>query len=348
MKPRLTVGFLPWWPNNPYQLLLKKELNKRGIRVIGDPPLSLLRLLVGRDGLDVVHVHWPHGTYKTLPQLIYMVAVLLAYRLLKNNIVWTAHELTAYESRHPRRDAWFRSLVMRLSRHLIVHGEFTRQLVCGELGYPRPVHVALHPSYKGWYRDEVSREQARQALGLPADGLAMLYFGYVKPYKGVEDLIRAFRTLPDENCSLHVVGRPLDAAIRADVERLAAADPRVRLRLAYVADDEIQTFFRAADVVVFPFRKTQTSGSLMLALTFGRPVVAPKIATLSEYVDASMGVLYDPQETDALPRALRAVAQAPLDAMARSAAQRADELSWCDMADVHLAAYVDIRPLRPA
>ena len=79
-----------------------------------------------------------------------------------------------------------------------------------------------------------------------------------------------------------------------------------------------------------------------------RPVVAPKIATLSEYVDASMGVLYDPQETDALPQALRAVAQAPLDAMARSAAQRGDELSWCDMADVHLAAYADIRPLRPA
>ena len=58
MNEPLTVGFLPWWPANPYQLLLKQELNKLGVRVIGNPPLSLLRLLIGRDGLDVVHVHW--------------------------------------------------------------------------------------------------------------------------------------------------------------------------------------------------------------------------------------------------------------------------------------------------
>ena len=65
MSDQPTVGFLPWWPANPYQILLKQELKKLGFRVIGNPPLSLLRLLVGRDGLDVVHVHWPHGTYKT-------------------------------------------------------------------------------------------------------------------------------------------------------------------------------------------------------------------------------------------------------------------------------------------
>jgi glycosyltransferase involved in cell wall biosynthesis len=233
---------------------------------------------------------------------------------------------------------------MRLSRHLIVHGEHTRHIVRTELGFPRPVHVALHPCYQGWYRDDVSRASARQALGLPAEGLALLYFGYVKPYKGVEDLIRAFRSVPGQDSSLHVVGRPLDATIRTEVERLAAADPRVRLRLAYVADDEVQTYFRAADVVVFPFRETQTSGSLMLALTFGRPVVAPDIATLSEYIDASMGVLYDPRQPDALANALRAITRAPLDAMARNAARRAREMSWDDMAEVHLRAYADICP----
>ena len=130
MNLSLTVGFLPWWPQNPYQALLKRELNQLGVRVIGNPPLSLIRIMIGRDGLDVVHVHWPHGTYRTWSQLIRVLAVLVAYRMLRNNIVWTIHELDAYESRHPRRDAWFRSMVMRMSRHLIVHGEHTRQESC--------------------------------------------------------------------------------------------------------------------------------------------------------------------------------------------------------------------------
>ena len=109
----MTVGFLPWWPANPYQILLKRELNLLGVRVIGNPELSLMRLLLGKDGLDIVHVHWPHGMYKTFWQMLHVSLVLVAYRLIKNNVVWTVHELDAYESRHPGRDAWFRSLVMR-------------------------------------------------------------------------------------------------------------------------------------------------------------------------------------------------------------------------------------------
>lgn len=340
----LTVGFLPWWPQNPYQVLLKRELNALGVRVIGNPPLSLTRLLAGRDGLDIVHVHWPHGTYKSTWQLFHTLLILLAYRLLKNNIVWTVHELTAYESRHPLRDAWFRWFVMQVSRHLIVHGEYTKRVLHTEKGFRRSVSVAYHPSYKGWYKDEVTREQARMALRLPLSELVFLYFGYIKPYKGVEDLILAFRKISESEGSLYVVGRPLDATIQGKIEALVATDPRVRTRLDYIADDEIQIYFRAADVVVFPFRETQTSGSLMLALTFDRPIVAPAIATLSEYVDDSMAVLYNPTSADALENALNTAAKAPLEQMARCAKRRAAELDWGRMAAVHLAAYRDMLP----
>lgn len=335
-----TVGFLPWWPANPYQILLKQELNKLGVRVIGNPPLSLLRLLIGRDGLDVVHVHWPHGTYKTPLQLVHVLAVLVAYRLLKNNVVWTVHELDAYESRHPRRDAWFRAMVMKLSRRLIVHGEHTRKTLTEDHGYVRPIDVAQHPSYIGWYKDEVTREQARRKLDLTDDARVYLYFGYIKPYKGVEDLIRAFSQLPDEKAVLYIVGKPLDAAIKEEVEKLAAADPRIRTHLAYIADDDIQYFFRAADVVVFPFRNTQTSGSMMLALSYGRPIIAPRIATLPEYVDSRSGILFDPSLSGDLGRALREAANSHLEQMAQSARERAEALSWHEMAAVHYSVYL--------
>jgi glycosyltransferase involved in cell wall biosynthesis len=334
-----TIGFLPWWPANPYQILLKQELNKQGVRVIGNPPLSLLRLLVGRDGLDVVHVHWPHGLYTNTWQLLHVLLVLAAYRLLRNNIVWTVHELDAYETRHPRRDAWFRSMVMRLSRRLIVHGEHTRKELLGHHGYKRPIDVARHPAYTGWYRDDVSREQARAKLDLPNDARVYLYFGYIKPYKGVEDLIQAFDALADDQAILVIAGKPMDETIKNEIGALATGNQRIRTHLAYIPDEAIQDFFRAADIVVFPFQHTQTSGSLMLALTYGCPVIAPAIATIPEYLDGKSSILFDPGIPGDLVRALHAAADAPLDAMAQAASQRAADYSWHAMADIHLAGY---------
>ena len=334
-----TVGFLPWWPQNPYQVLLKRELNALGFRVIGNPPLSLLRILVGRDGLDVVHVHWPHGLYKTTTQFLHALAVLVAYRLRHNNLVWTVHELEAYETRNPRRDDWFRSVVMRLARRLIVHGEATRKELVDQFGFRGPIDLAQHPSYIGWYRDEVSAQQARSRLGLSADARVFLYFGYIKPYKGVENLLQAFRALAEPRAALLVVGRPLDVAIERTVQDLAAADPRVRTVLGYVPDDDVQLYFRAADAVVLPFRRTQTSGSLMLAMSFGRAIVAPAIATLPEYVDRGSAILFDPNEANGLAAALREAFVANTVWMGENARRQAEARSWAVMAQVHAAAY---------
>ena len=338
----ITAGFLPWWPENPYQILLKRELNKLGVRVIGNPPLSLLRLLFGRDGLDVVHVHWPHGLYKNPWQFLHVLIMLVAYRLLKNNVVWTVHELEAYESRYPRIDAWFRAVLMKLCRRLFVHGEYTRHEVQAKHGFVRPIDIARHPSYIGWYKDEATREQARQKLGLPEVARVYLFFGYVKPYKGVEDLIKAFNSILDDKAFLLVVGKPLNEEIKIKIESLASANPRILTFLGYIADDDIQYFFRAADVVVFPFRNTQTSGSLMLALSYGRPVVAPAIATLPEYINANIGILFDPICPVNLTQALSEAASAPLEDMAKAARRQAESLTWVDMARIHLASYLAI------
>lgn len=338
----LTVGFLPWWPQNPYQVLLKRELNALGWRVIGNPEPSLSRLFIGRDGFDVLHVHWPHGLYKTNVQMLRALLLLLAYRLVRNNIVWTVHELDAYESRHPKRDDWFRGMVMRLSRRLIVHGEHTRHELVERHHYRRPIDLARHPSYVGWYRADMSREQARAKLGIAPQVLTYLYFGYIKPYKGVEDLIEAFRALPGADKVLLVAGKPLDDATAQHVSAMAAPDPRIRLHLRYIADDEIQCFFHAADVAVLPFRQAQTSGSLILAMSFGSAVVAPRIATLPEYMDQSCGIFFDPAVPGDLGRVLAAAALAPRAELGRRARERVEAATWPAMAAVHQASYAAV------
>jgi len=232
--------------------------------------------------------------------------------------------------------------VMKLSRRLIVHGEHTRQVLIEHHDYRRPIDVARHPSYIGWYKDEVTREQARAKLGLPDDARVYLYFGYIKPYKGVEDLIQAFGQISVDGAILLIAGKPLDETIKQEVESMAAAASRVRTFLGYIADDDIQVFFRSADVVVFPFKNTQTSGSLMLAMSYGCPIIAPRIATLPEYVDNDMGFLFDPESPGALEHALDAAARAPLSSMAVNARRRAETMRWDTMARSHLASYQSI------
>lgn len=334
-----TIGFLPWWPSNPYQVQLKQQLNALGFRVIGNPPLGLLRILLKRDGLDVVHIHWPHGIYANWLQFFHTLAVLLLYRLLRNNIVWTVHELDAYESAHPRVDAWFRRVLMRLCRGLIVHGEHTRDQIRRQFGYTREIVVVRHPSYAGCYPDTSDRTAARTALGIDDAARVFLYFGYIKPYKGVEDLIAAFSGVKDAKAVLLIVGKPLNEEIRSRVEELCATDSRIRSTLGFVADADIQHYFHAADIVVFPFRHTQTSGSLMLALTFGRPVIAPRIATLPEYIDETCGILFEPESETGLKSALGQAETAPLARMAEAASSFGTRHSWADMARLHAGLY---------
>ena len=80
----------------------------------------------------------------------------------------------------------------------------------------------------------------------------------------------------------------------------------------------------------------------MLALTFGRPVIAPRIATLPEYVDESIGILFDPEQPDDLARALRAAETASLDRMAAAALEQAKRYTWAEMAARHAELYRDI------
>ena len=134
----------------------------------------------------------------------------------------------------------------------------------------------------GRYPDHGSRAVARTHLGLAADGTVVTFFGLIRPYKNVPGLVDRFRLLPDDDITLVVAGRPLDEAVRTAVEVAADGDRRVRLHLAYVADEDVQHYMRAADLVVLPYAESSNSFVAMLALSFDRPILAPDIGAFPE------------------------------------------------------------------
>lgn len=334
------VGFIPWWPQNPYQVLLRDELRKQGFRIIGNPPLNLLKILFKRDGLDIVHLHWPHDLYfKNYLRYPLAIFTLLLFRLLKNNIVWTVHELKFYETRHPRLDTYFVKFLMKISKALIVHSQYSEDEIRKSFHYPRPIFQVKHPNYIDVYDNCTSQPEARKELGIDLDAKVFLFLGYIKPYKGVEDLIEAFRGLEDDNLRLLIAGTPLNNQIAQELEKLAAGDSRIQLNLVYIPDSDIQLYLNVSDLVVFPFRQTHTSGSVLLAASFGKPVLVPNTASIPEYIDKSMGFFFEPDVSGSLGDALLLALKTNLSDMGKQAHHKVSSYTWHEMANIHAQAY---------
>jgi beta-1,4-mannosyltransferase len=236
---------------------------------------------------------------------------------------------------------------MRVCRLLLVHSDYSAELIQERYRFPRVIKKIRHPSYVECYRNEIAREAARVQLGLGEARTVYLYMGHIKPYKGVEDLIETFITIRDDASRLLIVGKPLDDEIGNRVRNLAASDRRIVLELCYVPDDRVQVFMNAADVVVFPFQKIHTSGSILLAMSFGKPVIAPAIASIPEYVNGQSGILFEPTDPEALRAALMSARGRDLAAMGKAGYERVAGRSWAEFASCHAEVYAGLRSPRP-
>jgi glycosyltransferase involved in cell wall biosynthesis len=175
---------------------------------------------------------------------------------------------------------------------------------------------------------------ARQVLGLPAEAAVALFFGFVRPYKGLAHLIdgvaEALATVPD----LHLVvagefWQPV-AAYRHHAEARGVTE-RVHIFDRYVPNEEVGPYFAAADVVVLPYVAASQSGVVTLAAQFGRPVIATATGGLPEAVlDGRTGLIVPPGDAHALAAALARFFAEPglAERLRTGVAATADRFSW--------------------
>ena len=325
---------------NPYQRNLCDALSEQGttaIPVDPDRPIVFAALRAARrHDTDVVHFHWLHAFYygdnlvETAIKSVAFAVELLVLRLLGIRLVWTAHNVVPHNAEWRRFHVVYRRAFVRRCGCVVVHCERAADRIVEAYGLSPAdrdrVAVVPHGNYADNYPTDAARPEARASLGLPEDGPVFLFFGQLRPYKGVEELVRTFdRTAPDD-ATLLVAGDPSVDSYRETLEALVERTDGVRLDAGYVPTEEVSTYFRAADAVTLPYRDILTSGSAMLALTFGRPPVVPDIGCNRELLGPDAAVLYDPD--DGVERGLETALSADLDAKGEAASRRAAELSW--------------------
>jgi len=168
-----------------------------------------------------------------------------------------------------------------------------------------PIRIHPHPTYEFFSEHQPSRESARAAIG--ARGRVILFFGYVRPYKGLADLLEAVRLARgDAWDQLYVVGEFYEPRARYEP---TLHDPALQGKVTvvdrYLANEEVATYFAAADVVALPYRSATGSGIVQIAFGAGVPVIATRTGGLDEVVeDGVSGLLVPPSDPGALALAI--------------------------------------------
>lgn len=349
----LRVLMLPHWPENPYQELLATHLEARGTSVIPGIRSDLWRpLRAARRGIDLVHLHSSgkftraHWTALAWLRAAASLAGVVALRALRIPVVWTAHDLHDHDAPRPKLDAAFTWLLARLARGIIVHGDRAWALTRERYGLSDRTTRACIPhgpfdQYADAAVDAASTEELRRPLGLESKHFVFLFLGAIRPYKGVLELLQAFRSFEAQDARLVIRGRARDAEHAERVRTAAADDARVDFQDGFVADSQVARLVGAADTVVAPYRSVLTSGSVILASSLGRPCIAPRMGAIPDALDADAAFLYDPAAPTALAGALRAAYEARerLPAMGAAAHRRSHATSWDRVAERTLETY---------
>jgi glycosyltransferase involved in cell wall biosynthesis len=224
---------------------------------------------------------------------------------------------------------------------VIAHSEHGARRLRSVVGLdPERVHVIHHGAFD--YLTRLPEEKPLPAELEGAEGPVILFFGLLRPYKGLDTLLEAFRRV--EGAELWIAGNPrMDLA---PLHALAAEAPgRVRLLARFVEDAEIPALMRRADIVVLPYRDAEHSGVLYAALAFGKPLVLSAVGGFPEVAEQGAARLVPSADPTALAAALSELvgdesARRELgDAAARAAT---GAYSWDEAARRTLALYGEL------
>ncbi|SPL94294.1 Glycosyl transferase, group 1 [[Actinomadura] parvosata subsp. kistnae] len=337
--------------SNPYQDLLHGELRRAGVHVrhLGElTPSHTLNLLLlpvelaarRLGGARVVHLHWvwkfalPGGARTRRLAQWWFAAVLGVLRPLGLRLVWTAHNVLPHRQVFAD-DAAARRTLVRHCDLVIAHHSTTLDRLAALGAVPSRAAVIPHGPFPA---------PPLPPPGRPGRPRTFLFFGRIEPYKGVEDLLAAFAALPREpDVRLVVAGACPDQELAARLEASAAADDRVDLRLGRVPDKDIAGLYAESDVVVLPFREITTSGSALLALAHGRPLIVPELPALTGLPGAAV-TCYRGGVTGLTP-ALRAAAgwdAATLARMSQAALEHVNGTGWPEIAHATRNGYATV------
>lgn len=356
------LAYTPVSRGNPFQATLYSRLMERNIAPVPGYDITTATELLAALPSDmhrVLHLHWLNVVLNKarsvedgrgkVDAFVDRVAWAKDHGV---RVWWTLHNVLPHDTALTELEVELRERVISLADVVHVMSRRSADMVAPWFALPadRTYHCD-HPGYQGVYPAWIPREQARLELGIPADALTFVMMGAIKPYKGLTELLDALDVVAREHpgrVALVVAGQPDNAEETKEFVARAGLHPSVHLYARKVVPDDVQLLFNAADVALVPYRRSLNSGALVLALSFGIPVVMPEQSGAVPLVTDECAVLYDQDAPDGLVQAMREahrLATPEARTAARAAGARFERDATATKFATDLRAWLDGTPL---
>jgi glycosyltransferase involved in cell wall biosynthesis len=322
----------PGISHNPYLELFYGSLQKYGFRLFPQIAFTSKVIKLHKNDIDIVHLHWLHifkryeNVFAQFASLFQFVTTILSAKFSGIKIVWTCHNILPHENVSLADYGFLLSTVL-LSNVIICHSESAKKRISWFNFFFRKIVVMPHGTYDGYIQATYTREQARRLLNVSPDTYVYLFFGLIRPYKDVTELLDAFS---GNDGKLFVVGSPLreDPYFEKEIIPRIKSNPAIKYSPACSRLD-IGLYFTATDAVVYPFESITSSGSYMLPFTFGAPLVLKRNPLAEEMFNEDEAVFYD--STKDLSRALADVRKLKREKVCQSLESCAKNLAWSEV-----------------
>jgi len=342
MEKKFRVVMAP--DNHKYILSLKKSLEAEGIEVILLPsfhyatPYNFIKLLMAKRNNSVIfHIHWAY----IFPSTVFMKILIKLLKKIGYKIVWTIHDIHEAAFNKFSEKEKLKWLYQNVNYKFLHYKANIAQLKNNLNVKVKNVEIIYHPYFV--YPNNILRDDARKILGLHKNKKVLLSLGLIKKYKGLRYLTKAMEKFGNEYICL-IVGKGKDRNILKFIKKKEKMIKNIILIDEYIHDENLQIYFNACDVVVLPYESITTSGVVLLAYSFHRPVITTNLGGLSEVVvNGQTGLLIPPKNVTSLTNAMKKIFIMDYIKMGENAYNLAmEKFSWEKLAEQTIKIYEKI------
>jgi D-inositol-3-phosphate glycosyltransferase len=260
---------------------------------------------------SIFHILWNNKF-----ELIDRTALMVYYRLMGKKIAFTAHNVNA--AKRDSRDTWVNRASLRfqyrMADHIFVHTKRMKDELHSDFGIPHSkVSVIPFGINNVFPSTSITSSEAKKSLGLSENEKTALFFGQIAPYKGLEYLIAAMAQQPRDSRGFRLIIagkiKPGCTAYGEKIQReimLAGLQDRIINRIRFIPDNEVELYFKAADVLILPYTDISQSGVPFLSYSFGLPVIATDVGALrDDIIEGKTGLVCAPRNPTDLAQTIQ-------------------------------------------
>jgi beta-1,4-mannosyltransferase len=252
---------------------------------------------------DIVHLHWPSFAYvhptsklKSALSFIKFLLNLFLVRVKGGDVCWTAHNLLPHDRcLLPLLDIIGRHVLISQCKLIFVHGPHARQQL--ENRFPRTKNKNVEIPHGHWidyYGPQTEKNSARTVLSLPPNKTILIIFGQLRAYKNIHLIIEFLQNTKNPDLFLLVAGKFKSEKYQHQIEKLLQSNTEnIRLDAKFIPNEDVPLYLAASDFMIMPYREILTSGTAMLAISYGCPIISIKAGFLIDVITPETGLFID-------------------------------------------------------